>query len=289
MKCTKTILVLLLFSVQLLVAQTPDELKSKLPQIAGWTISDKIEVFDPDNLFDRINGAAPLFIENNFREMTSLEYTKGDDYITIQAYRHATPEDAFGMYASERSPELKHFAFGGEAQGDDASMFFFAGNIYVKIWSHASGDVSQVLQAIASGLAKNIDSSPAYPLMIQAFPEENKLDYSEGYITSSYIGHEFLKGVYVAKYLSNDQPYQAFIIDAQTKDAAKDILTKYFTFTKQPLDFQEGKLTVKDRYNGDIPAIWNGQYIIGIFSENGDAIKDAEPLLQKLSENLSQL
>ncbi|MFV0418952.1 MAG: DUF6599 family protein [Dysgonomonas sp.] len=288
MKCTKTILALLFF-VQLLVAQTPDELKSKLPQVDGWAISDKIEIFDSENLFDRINGAAPLFIENNFREMTSMEYTKGDDYITIQAYRHATPEDAFGMYASERSPELKHFNFGGEAQGDDASMFFFAGNIYVKIWSHASGNVSQVLQAIASGLAKNIDSAPKYPLMIQAFPDENKIDFTEAYITSSYIGHEFLKGVYVAKYLSNDQPYQSFIIDAKTKDGAKDILTKYFAFTKQPLDFQEGKLTIKDRYNGDIPAIWNGQYIIGIFSENGDAIKDADSILEKLSENLTHL
>lgn len=280
-------IVIALFCFQILMAQTPDELKSKLPQIEGWTVSEKVEVFDPENLFDRINGAAPLFIENNFREMTSMEYTKGDDYITIQAYRHATPEDAFGMYASERSPELKNFPFGGEAQGDDASMFFFAGNIYVKMWSHASGNVGEVLKTIAAGLAKNIDSNAEYPKIVQAFPDEDKVKFSEAYITSSYIGHEFLKGVYVSKYVKDNQPFQAFIIDAKTKDEAKGILTKYFTFTKQPLDFQEGKLTIKDKYNGEIPAVWNGKYIIGIFSENGDEIKSAEPLLKKLSENLS--
>jgi len=90
-----------------LIAQTPDGLKSWLPPVDGWTVSGEVEVFNPDNLFDRINGAAPLFLENNFREMTSMEYKKGADYITIQAYRHATPEDAFGMYSSERSSDLE--------------------------------------------------------------------------------------------------------------------------------------------------------------------------------------
>lgn len=96
MRYINYLLLLFLLPVCPLKAQTPDELKSWLPAVTGWTISDEVEVFNPDNLFDRINGAAPLFIENNFREMTSMEYKKGADYITIQAYRHATPEDAFG-------------------------------------------------------------------------------------------------------------------------------------------------------------------------------------------------
>lgn len=44
--------------------------------------------------------------------MTSMEYKKGADYITIQAYRHATPEDAFGMYSSERSSDLEFLPVG---------------------------------------------------------------------------------------------------------------------------------------------------------------------------------
>ena len=76
------------------LAQTPTELKAKLPQIAGWTIDDTVEVFDSDNLYDRINGAAPGFILFGFEELTVFEYIQnGDDdhrpYITIQVYRHA--------------------------------------------------------------------------------------------------------------------------------------------------------------------------------------------------------
>ena len=136
MKQINYLLLFFLLSFCSLKAQTPDELKSWLPSVDGWTISGEIEVFNPDNLFDRINGAAPLFLENNFREMTSMEYKKGTDYITIQAYRHATPEDAFGMYSSERSSDLEFLPVGGEAQGDKTNLYFFAGK-------YVSEDVEQ--------------------------------------------------------------------------------------------------------------------------------------------------
>ena len=276
--------VLFLFSGQLLIAQTPQELKSWLPSVDGWTITEEIEVFNPDNLFDRINGAAPLFVENNFREMTSMEYKKGSDYITIQAYRHASPEDAFGMYASERSTDLPFLPIGGEAQGDESSLFFFAGDMYLKMWSYGGDGAGAVLKKIAEGLAKKIDATADYPTILKQFPKEGQIPYSAAYVTSNYIGHEFLQKVYTMNYEKNGQAFQLFMIDAGTEAQAKDMLTKYFTFAKQPVDFEQGKLLVKDRYNGDIPVLWKGQYITGIFSENGDVIEDYDLLSELLNK-----
>ncbi len=261
-------------------SQTPEQLKSWLPQIDGWTLSDKVEVFTPDNLFDRINGSAPLFLENNFREMTAMEYTNGDDYITIQAYRHGSPEDTFGMYASERSPEMNFFPFGAEAQGDDTNIYFFAGNMYVKMWANGTGEMGDVMKKIADDFAKNIEPNPAYPVLIQKLPQEGKQPRSETYITSNYIGHNFLNGVYTANYELNGQSFQAFIIDAKTVEDARKMLSAYFDFTKQPQDFEQGKLIINDRYNGNIPVFWNGQYIIGVFSESGKDIDGANEFLE---------
>lgn len=283
MKILKCITVFLFCMVYSLSAQTPAELKAWLPATEGWTISDKVEVFSPENLFDRINGAAPLYLENNFREMAQMEYTKGDDYISIQAYRHASPEDAFGMYASERSSELTFFPIGGEAQGDDSGIFFFAGNIYVKMWSSAQENVSETMRAIAAHLAGNIDATAGYPPVVNAFPKEDMIPHTETYVTANYIGHTFLNMVYTAKYKIDNKTFQAFVVDAKSADGAKDILNKYFTFTKQPLDFVEGNLIIKDRYNGDIPAVWKGQYIIGVFSENGDKIAGVDIILGKIA------
>ena len=267
------------------VAQSPDELFSWLPEINNWKKKDTKEIFNPDNLFDRINGAAPLFLENGFQEMTTCDYINGDDYITIQAYRHATPEDAFGMYASERSFDLTFYKIGGEAHGDNSSIYFFAGSVYVKIRGSSSSDeTGDAIRKIAEAFASKIAPLGAtYPKIISTFPDKNKIPNSEAYITSNYIGHEFLKKVFVSKYKEDNIEYQLFVVDAGNSGAAKEILSKYINFTKQTIELNEGIILIKDRYNGDIPCLWKGQYIIGIFNEDGKAISNAENIISNIA------
>jgi hypothetical protein len=269
-------------------AQTPAELKSWLPPVEGGTIDEKVEVFNPDNLFERINGAAPLYLESGFQEMTSMEYKKGEEYITIQAYRHATPEDTFGMYASERSPDLEFYPFAGEAQGDAGNVFFFAGNIYVKMWGYSEGDISGTLQQIARGLAEKIAPNAGYPAVLQAFPAANKVAHTEAYITSNYIGHEFLTNVYTTDYMVDGKKYQGFVIDAGTPEAARETLVKYYAFARQTVDPQLGVQTIADRYNGDIPVIWQGRYLIGIFSSDSTPMPGAEAFLAAIAASIAK-
>ena len=265
-----------------LTAQTSQQLKEWLPEVEGWTISESVEIFDSENLFDRINGAAPLFIENNFQEMTSMEYLKDNDYITIQAYRHATPEDAFGMYTSERSNGLEHFYIGGEAQGNKESIYFFAGSIYVKMLGNSSEDIAYILQRIAKKFADNIEPNSDYPSIINAFPDDGRIPYSESYITSNFIGHTFLNKVFNVKYKIDEQSFTAFVIDAKTNDYAKDIISKYLSFAGQTLDINEETMIINDRYNGDIPILLKGRYIFGLVPD-GNEIKDYNLFLEELA------
>ena len=260
--------------VSILRAQTPAELKSYLPKVSGWNISDDIEVFNRENLYERINGAAPLYLENNFQEMTSLVYTKGDNYITIQAYRHATPIDAFGMYSSERSSEMTFYKIGGEAQADNIGLYGFAGCIYLKMQANdESEEIGEALRAIATGLTAKIDPNAAYPGLFKHFPIENKLEHSEAYITSNYIGHEFLKGIYTCNYKKGDKQVQLFAIEAKNLNELLEIGEKYFTFTRQTEIPEQGEIfVIKDRYNGNIPCIWKGLHVVGIFDEEGNGL-----------------
>ena len=252
-------------------SQTPQEIKADLPAVEGWTLSPDIEIFNRDNLYERIDGAAPLFFENNFQEMTSAVYTSDSDYITVQIYRHATPEDAFGMYASERSPDMEFYSgIGGEAQGDEYGLYFFVGPIYVKMSANNEGErVSVAMKAIASGFAGKTGYEGTYPSIINSFPKEGMIPHSAAYITKNYIGHEFLKPVYAVNYELLGKKFQAFVIDAKTAENAKQILSDYFNFTKQIEPFTEGNLLIQDRYNGSIPIVWKGQYLIGAFDEKG--------------------
>jgi hypothetical protein len=255
-------------------SQTPQQIYTALPQVEGWKLSPDMEIFNRDNLYERIDGAAPLFLENNFQEMTTTTYTSNSDsnnYITIQVYRHATPVDAFGMYASERSQDMEFYSgIGGEAQGDGYGLFFFVGPIYVKMSASNEGEnISAAMKTIASGLAGKTGYDGAYPTIINAFPQEGAIPHSAAYVTQNYIGHEFLKPVYTVNYELFGRKFQAFVIDAKTTENAKQILSDYFKFTKQNEPFSEGNLLIKDRYNGSIPVVWKGHYLIGAFDEKG--------------------
>ena len=270
---------------QLTQAQTPDGLKAMLPTLEGWTIVDETEVYDPDNLYDKINGAAPGYMLFDFEELTVLEYNQnvsGDDlppYISIQVFRHATSADAFGIYASERPTETNFATIGTEGYQEGAMLNFFVDNLYVKIESpYTDDDVVKAVRHIAQELGRKVNEAPVFPPQLQYFPAENKVARSELYIPLGFLGHEFLGNAFTAKYVASGKKYQLFIIDAGSVEQAKIILDRYMQFTRQNLKLRQGRLTIKDRFNGDLECQWKGQYIWGIINENNAPVKIDEVL-----------
>jgi len=286
--------VIILFAliwVQLAAAQTPAELKAKLPQIAGWSINETVEVFDSNNLYERINGAAPGYFLFDFKELTCFEYNQngtGENlppYITVQVYRHATAEDAFGIYASERPSETGFIAVGAEGYQEGSMLNFFVDRLYVKIESpSADDDVVKTVSRIAQELARNVNPQPAFPAQLQNLPAENKIARSELYIPSGYLGHEFLTKAFTGNYEVSGKKYQLFIIDAGSTEQANTMLTKYLQFAKQNTRLREGRLTIKDRYNGVVECQWKGRYIWGIVNDSSAPVK-VDDVLKETGKN----
>jgi len=278
------------FSVYENAAQTPDGLRAMLPPIEGWSVIDDVEVYDSENLYDKIDGAAPGFILFNFQELTVLEYNKngaGDDlppYISIQVYRHDTPTDAFGVYASERPSETNFVTTGTEGYQEGAMLNFFVDNLYVKIESpHTDDETVKIVRQIAQEFGRKINEAPVFPEQLLYFPPENKIAHSEIYIPSGFLGHEFLTNAFTAKYTVSGKKYQLFIIDAESAEQANAMLTKYIQFTKQDLKLQEGRLTIKDRFNGDLECQWKGRYIWGIINDSNAPV-NVEEVLKEAGE-----
>ena len=273
------------------VSQTLAELKAMLPPIDGWTVAEETEVYDSDNLYDKINGAAPGFFLFNFQELTVLEYHKngaGDElppYISIQIYRHDTPTDAFGIYASERPSETRFIATGAEGYQEGAMLNFFVDNLYVKIESPETDDeVVKAVSQIAQELGRKVNDKPVFPAQLRYFPADNKVAHSELYIPSGFLGHEFLSHAFTANYFVSGKKYQLFIIDAGSPEQANATLSRYLQFTRQNLRLREGRLTIKDRFNGDLECQWKGQYIWGLINDSQAPVK-ADDVLNEVSRN----
>jgi len=39
---------------------------------------------------------------------------------------------------------------------------------------------------------------------------------------------------------------------------------------------------IKGRYNGNIPCVWKGQYIVGIYNEAGEEIENSDEILNNI-------
>jgi hypothetical protein len=280
-----TAIILLVVCACALRAQTLAELRSMLPPVDGWTLSENTEVFNRDNLFDRINGAADVFLICNFVEMTTLDYLKSGtkSYVTLQMYRHATPADAFAIYSAERTPDMTFLDIGAEGYRAGGIVYFLAGSMYVKLTtSDESAGTAAMMEKVARALAVKIDSKAALPGILGVFPAKDKLPRSETHIVESFIGHKFLNSAYQAAYAKAGKEYRLFIIDGKTKEGAAKMLADYLKFAKQPENPAEGSLTVHDRFNGDIPILWRGRYLFGIINDSG-AQADAGALLSQMA------
>ena len=105
------------------------------------------------------------------------------------------------------------------------------------------------------------------------------------YIPSSFLGHEFLSKAFTANYEASGKKYQLFIMDTGNVDQAKATLNRYLQFTKQNLKLREGRLIIKDRFNGDIECLWKGRYILGIVND-GNAPVNADEALKEAVKKL---
>jgi hypothetical protein len=238
----------------------------RIPEIAGWKQSGEIQTFSPKTLYEYINGAADLYLACDFEELKVAEYVnERKASVIVEAYRHRTPRDAFGIYSQERLPDGNFLKVGAQGYIDKNILNFVQGNYYVKINSFNTGaEDREVLQATANKVAENLGEKGGLPSLLSAFPPEGKKGNSEKYITRNFLGYTFFNSAYTADYEIAGKAFKLFLIDAADKNECKSIMQKYFRQIKNPeREVTEGRYTVSDPHHGVIDLFWKGAYIWG--------------------------
>ncbi|HYW97155.1 MAG TPA: DUF6599 family protein [Bacteroidales bacterium] len=236
------------------------------PDEKGWEKSLNYSVYTPDDLWDYIDGAADAYLLQGFVDLHIAEYTNGKQNIRVEIYQHKDVAHGFGIYSQERSPDLNFIDIGEKGYQQGSVLNFLNGRYYVKIYaSSEKNKVVSTMEDIARQLSHNINPKPALPHILSMFPEEGHLPHRDAFISQSFMGHAFLNSVYKASYKSGDNTFSLFIIKEMNAAACEQILRQYLEFTKQPTDkLSQGKLLIKDPYNGPIDILWKDNWIFGL-------------------------
>ncbi len=259
------------------------------PEIEGWNRQAEVDIYSPETLWDIINGAADVFMAYEFQQLYWGEYINSDDdalYIVMEIYRQGGPANAFGVYSQERPATPDLIDVGAQGYTAPGVLHFFVDDCYVKIRSHdRTEETAKAMEKLAREVSDIIDPDPGFPEIVNMLPEEGRIDFSDQFINTNFLGHPFLSGAFVSSYNIDSKSFNLFVIKNSSKEESKKILADYYEFSQQDVgEISEGIHRVDDRWNGEIGIVFKDNIITGYYNLDNKDLQ--EEYLRLLSENL---
>ncbi len=205
----------------------------KQGELNDWRMESEPRFYEPDNLWEYIDGAAEQYLLYGFRGVITADYAVGTDSssVTVEVYCMESPTHAFGMYAAERSPEEQPAAIGVQGYQGANVLNFYKGPCYVKMTSFTSSDgLRASLVRMGNIISDKIRGEFQEPELFQYFPVENRIRWSERYIPTDFLGQSYLRNGYRCDYAGVQGSYQIFLVPCESDTAAHAALRKYGHF-----------------------------------------------------------
>jgi hypothetical protein len=201
----------------------------------GFEALSKPESYDADNLYEKIDGKAPLYTEAGFKGLTTQRFVKTGDanlWMEVYIYDMGDIKNAFCVYSEQRregTEGLTSMRFGYKTSN---GVYFVHGKYYIEIvGSSESGELSEAMaeaeQKITANLATGINASIAE---LAFFPQQNLIPDSFKLYLVSAFGCEKLTDVFTARYKAGDETITAFVskrADAKEAEATAESYRKF--------------------------------------------------------------
>ncbi len=267
--------------------KTPD-VKSLFPDIEGFTRSNDIVSYRPDNLFEYINGAAELYLMYDFNGLNLQQYKdKDENTITIEIYDQKTVNNSFGIYSQERPYECEYLDIGAQATYMEGFLNFYQGRYYVKISGYNLGAKDrEYLTSAGKKVSGLLGEKALPPAAFKLFPEKSKVANREEYIPKDFLGYSFFEKAFTAEYQETDSTtYKLFIIETSDRAALEKSIEEYKKAANIKNDLlKDGIHEVDDQYQGKLFISVSGKHIVGAL--NPDNVKINQSIIIQAISNL---
>jgi len=242
-----------------------------LPDRAGeWIRAAQIQMFNPGDLWEHINGAAEQYLAYGFQDLATTRYTSDKTRTTVVAeiYRMADARGAFGIYRQEVSPKARPIALGVEGRASSNTIRFWTGAYYVKLTTPPGGGRMQELEALGGAIAKGLGAPGAMPAEIGWFPSAGQLADSVRFVPADALGQAAFTNAFEAKYEHAGEPATAIVVPFESDAAAAAALARYESFLSKATGRAkvatpgDGGFSATDSFQGFILAVRAGPRLV---------------------------
>jgi len=205
---------------------------------AGFKPLSEAEIYNPENLYEKINGKAPLYLESGFVELFTQRFISDTDeslWMELFVYDMTAIKNAFSVYSVQKRADVELLPSMQFAYKTSNGLYFVHGKYYIELVGSAEsaellGAMGQVMQNISSNLRIDKDAKID---KLALFPEEDLvLGSTKLYLTNAF-GFEGLTDTFIARYKFGDEIITAFL---SQKDSAAEAITVFENYYKFLLD-----------------------------------------------------
>jgi len=254
------------------------------------------KTYTAENLYEKINGKAPLYTEAGFEKLYTQRFvSQTDDTLWAELYLYdmADPENAFAVFSQQKRPQAMPLDIVEPAFGYKTTngIYMIRGNYYIEIIGSTS---DQTLVDAILNIAKKIQSDlPAQQTMIpelEMFPKENLIQGSFTFYRTAAFGFEGLTDVFTARYEINNETITAFISKRNNPQDAQTLAKSYkdFLVTNGAKIIDAGNKTLSSSaldFYGTIEIVHTkDSFVLGIHTAEDKGL--AETIAMKLLEEI---
>jgi hypothetical protein len=215
--------------------QAPAATAALIPEVPGFTPLAPAQSFGPDNLSDKIDGKAELYLSAGFKEMSCRSFNVADSgkaYVEVFVYDMGSAPNAFAVFSGQRRPGSPNIPLTANAYATSNALYFTQGPFYVEIVAdRASEALQKSLQAYAGALlAKMPSEGKGAPTKADLLPREGLTSDSVRLNASDVFGLEGFNNVFTGEYTLKNGTATAFLAERDTPDQAQADAKRYREF-----------------------------------------------------------
>lgn len=192
------------------------------------------ETFDPENLSEKIDGRAELYLAAGFASLRCQRFGRPGDagsLFEVFIYDMGAHRRAFAVFAAQRRRGAARLALTEHGCATENALFFVHGPYYVEIISGASGDAARAAPlAYAQELVRAIAVPDERIGELALFPEDGLEPDSFGLLLSSAFGFDGLEDVFTARYGVEGERVTAFLSVRRSEAEAAEKAARYRDF-----------------------------------------------------------
>jgi len=285
-------------SSQPMEAQTQEpDLGSLAP--AGFKELSGTEIYDPENLYEKINGKAPLYIESGFVKLFTRRFVSEEDenlWMELFVYDMAAVRNAFSIFSVQRRADvdilaLFHPSFGYRT---DNALYFIGGKYYVELVGSAQSAalfkaITEVAQSATDRLAAEGVTAIAE---LSLFPGDNIIAGSAKLYLANAFGFQGLTDVFACRYKFDEESITAFLSKRADAKDAQTVARSYHDFlirndaAVKKANNESLQGNVLDFYDTTEIVLSTGPFVVGVHEAEDQA--NAEKLVLMLIDKLGE-